>query len=63
MFDEKPQDEVITKLDAPLSFKIIKIKQIKSEDIIRHKSLIYHEKIHVAKKNMLTKILISSKHK
>ena len=30
-FDEKPQDEVITKLDAPLRFKKIKIKQIKPE--------------------------------
>ena len=60
---EKPQDEVITKLDAPLRFKKIEIKQIKSEDIIRNKTLICPEKIAVARENMLTKTLISSKYK
>ncbi len=47
---KKPQDEVITKLDAPLRFKKIKIKQIKStKDFTRNKTLICSEKIHVAK--------------
>jgi hypothetical protein len=61
---EKPQDEVIAKLDAPLRFIKIKIKQIKSaKEIIRNETLICLEKILVAKRNMLTKILISSKYK
>ncbi len=34
---KKTQDEEIAKLDAPLRFKKSKIKQIKSEDIIRNK--------------------------
>ena len=64
MCAEKAQEEVITKLDAPLRFKNIKIKQIKSaKDIIRKKTLICPEKIRVAKENMLTKILISIKYK
>jgi len=42
---KKPQDEVITKLDAPLRFKKIKIKQINSaDDITRNKTLICREK-------------------
>jgi len=60
---EKPQDEVITKLDAPLRFKIIKIKQFKVEDIIRNKPMICAEKIPLARENMLTKILVSIKYK
>ena len=61
---EKPQDEVITKLDASLRFKKIKIKQIKfAEDITRNETLICSEKMHVARENMFKKILISSKYK
>jgi len=60
---EKTQDEVITKLDAPLRFKKIKIIQFKSEDIIRNKTMICAEKIHVAREKMLTRMLISSKYK
>jgi len=62
-YAEKPQNEVRTKLDAALRFKKIKIKQIKSaEDFTRYKTFICSEKIHVARENMLTKILISSKY-
>ena len=40
-----------------------KSNQVKSKDIIRNKTLICPEKILVARENMLTKILISSKYK
>ena len=60
---ENPQDEVITKLDASLRFKKIKIKQFKLEDIIRNKTVICDEKIHVVRENVLTKILIICKYK
>ena len=63
MCAKKPQDGVITKLDAPLRLKIIKIKQLKSaEDLTRNKILICPKKLPVAKENTLTKILISSKY-
>ena len=59
----KTQDEVMTRLDAPLSFKKIKIKQIKfAEDFTRNKTLICPGKIPVARENILSKILISSKY-
>ena len=61
---KKPQDEVIAKLDAHLRFKKKQKKQINyAKDIIRKKTLMCSEKIPVARKNMLTKILISSKYK
>ena len=41
---EKLHDELITKLDEPLRFKKIKIKQFKSEDIIPNKTLICAKK-------------------
>jgi len=37
---EKPQDDVITKFDAPLRLEKIKIKQFKAEDIIPNKTMI-----------------------
>jgi hypothetical protein len=57
---EKPQDEVITKLDAHLRLKKYKIKQfIKSEDIIPNKTMICDKKTSVTKENMFEKMLIS----
>jgi hypothetical protein len=50
-YAEKTQDEVITKLDAPLRFLKIKIKQIKSaKDLTRNRILICLEKISATKK-------------
>jgi hypothetical protein len=61
---EKAQDEVITKLDAPLRKIKNKIKQTYStKEITRNKTLICPEKIPTAKENTLTKILIGSKYK
>ena len=37
---EKPQDDVRTKLDAPLRLKKFKIEQFKSEDSIPNKTMI-----------------------
>ena len=62
--DEKTQSEVITKLDAPLCFKKIKIKQIKSEkDLTRNKTLLCPKNRPIARENMLTKMSISRKYK